>query len=136
VVEAAFRYGLQAGLGWRPVADRLTAAEEAAVAEARGELLDPEWLWEPLGRRAVAGGVKLKSDAYLTERDVAGLGRIPVQTDAGRIRRLALAGPSAPDPRPAHGLPAAAGALAAVLPGEWAEAVAGVAVTANPEEQP
>lgn len=128
VLAAAFRSGLEDALGWRVRSDGPGEAERAAIAEARAELLDPDWLWDPVGRRAVAEGVKLKDDAYLTERAVPDLGRVTVQTLAGRIRRLDLAGPDAPDPVPAVGRAAEAESLAAVLPPPWARAVADVAV--------
>lgn len=88
----ALRTGVARELGWVVTPDRPTAGEREAVAAARADLLDPEWRWEPLGRRAVTGGVKLKADAFLTEDRVPGVGRVTVQTEAGRVRRLAIEG--------------------------------------------
>jgi len=124
----ALRTGAARALGWVVTPDRLRPDEAAAIAEARADLLDPDWRWEPLGRRAVAGGVKLKGDAFLTEADVAGVGRVTVQTEAGRIRRLDVAGQPPARLHACLGLAPQAGRLAPHLGAAAAAAVAEVAV--------
>ena len=134
-LRRAFRTALVRHWAGRLVPDRPSEAEEAAIDEARTDLTDPDWLWEPQGRRAVAGGVKLKGDAFLTEGRPNGFGRVTVWTEAGRIRGLDAPGLTREALRAVEGRPAEAGALAAILGTEWAEAVAAVAVTVDQDAQ-
>ena len=133
----ALRRGVARALGWVLHSDDPGAGEEAAIREARSELLDPEWRWDPLGRRAVAEGIKLKGDAYLTERVLPGLGRVTVQTEAGRIGRLDLEGVDGDRIAACIGAPVEPDPLARCLGGPeapaWAEAVCAVAVRSEEE---
>ncbi|MFP4561629.1 MAG: biotin/lipoate A/B protein ligase family protein [Thiohalorhabdus sp.] len=132
VLKNAFRHAVAGTLGWVVAPDACSAAETRAMGEADAELRDPDWLWEPQGRRAVREGIKLKGDAFLTERRVPGLGRVTVQTEDGRIRRLDLEGVDPARSAACAGLPPYPALLAARLGGErameWAEAVAATAV--------
>jgi lipoate-protein ligase A len=132
-VKRALRGAVARELGWVVAPDRPSAREAEAIAAAEAELQDPDWLWEPLGRRAVAEGIKLKGDAFLTERSVPGLGRVTVLTGDGRIRRLALEGVAPEAAAACQGCPPEAEALAACLPRPWARAVADVAVCSESE---
>jgi len=136
-LKRALRTAIAQELGWVVAPDGPAAGERAAVVEAEGELRDPDWLWEPLGRRAVSEGIKLKGDAFLTERTLPGLGRVTVQTAGGRIRRLALDGvPEAALQRCIGHVPredVLAAALAVPRGREWARAVASVAVCSEGE---
>ncbi|MFA9459889.1 lipoate--protein ligase family protein [Thiohalorhabdus sp. Cl-TMA] len=132
-LKGAFRQAAARSLGWVVSPDRCSTEEVGAIREARHELRDPEWRWEPLGHRAVREGIKLKGDAFLTERAIPTLGRITVQTEGGRIRRLDLAGIDPARTAACTGLPLHAGLLAARLGGgevgrRWAEAVVATAV--------
>jgi len=136
-LKRAFRAAVARELGWVITPDQPSPGEGKAIAAAETELRDPDWLWEPLGRRAVAEGLKLNGDAFLTERRVPGLGRVTVQTAAGRIRRLNLEGVPEAETAPCIGRPPRLEALADCLPGpragEWAAAVAEVAVCSDNE---
>ncbi|MEF8792795.1 lipoate--protein ligase family protein [Thiohalorhabdus sp.] len=133
LLRCALRLGAARDLGWVVTPDRPGERERAAIAEARADLLDPDWRWERQGRRAVAEGIKLKADSFLTERTVSGVGRVTVQTEAGRIRRLEVAGVTPNRPASCIGLPVAREALAGCLGAEAAAAVAAVAVTSEGE---
>ncbi len=124
----AFRKGLVRTLGWVLRSDEPDPAERDAVRVARAELLDPEWRWESVGRRAVTEGIKLKGDAFLTERVVPGLGRVTVQTDSGRIRRLAVEGVAPERTAACRGAAVEGSALAGCLGGADARALAGAVV--------
>lgn len=71
-LRAAFMEALAESHGWMARDDRLTAAEEAAVADAATDLAEPlDW-----GRRQVPGGIKLNHRNYLVP---AGSGRAAVR---------------------------------------------------------
>ncbi len=76
-----------AAQGWRLQPSAPSAAEEAAMAEAREELGDLDWGED--ARRRVPNGIKLKAGAFLTERHWDGGQWLRVWTDAGRFRRVA-----------------------------------------------
>ena len=133
LLRHALRVGAARELGWVVAPDRPGGRERAAITEARAELLDPDWRWEPQGRRAVAGGLKLKGDSFLTEGRVPGVGRVTVQTEAGRIRRLAVEGVASDRSEACIGRPADAEGLAGCLGPEAAAAVAAVAVCSEEE---
>lgn len=52
--------------GWQPISSEITTREHQAIAEARSELTDDEWLFDG-GKKAVPNGIKLASGIYLTE---------------------------------------------------------------------
>ena len=133
LLRCALRKGAVKELGWVITPDEPSERERAAIAEARQELLDPDWRWEPQGRRAVTDGIKLKADSFLTEGNVPGVGRVTVQTEAGHIRRLDVAGRPAEQTAACAGRPAESAALSGCLGPEVAEAVRTVAVCSEEE---
>jgi lipoate-protein ligase A len=132
-LKAALQGAVARELGWVVCPDTPSAAERAAIAEAHAELLDPDWRWEPQGRRAIAGGIKLKADAFLTEGLLPTGGRVTVQTEGGRLRRLAVDGAAPRDLAACIGLVPDSPRLAEVLGAEAAAAVAGSAVCSEQE---
>ncbi|MHB8249259.1 MAG: lipoate--protein ligase family protein [Acidithiobacillus sp.] len=122
-----------AAQGWRLQPSVPTAAEGAAVAEAREDLDDLDW--EEGARRRVPHGIKLKSGAFLTERHWDGGQWLRVWTDVGQFRRVAasvfpaglgelLSGLGPADGRFAHLLDQALGAAAPL----WRERLLATAV--------
>lgn len=69
-LEAVFRARLEAQLGWRFESSWPTRAEQAAIAEAAGELAEPPDHDAP---RMLRDGIKLNAEARLVERRAGGI---------------------------------------------------------------
>ncbi len=81
-------------LGVEPEYDRPDARETAAIAEQEALLADPEWTYG-VGRKFVAGGVKIAAGTHLTEaahKAPGGLIRVHLLERDGRIADLLLSG--------------------------------------------
>ena len=92
----ASQFGSAVGdeLGWELQPEALTDAEWYAVAQARADLSNPDWLHQK-GREFVPGGVKIQADTHLTEgahKAQGGLLRATLLAGGGGVADLLLSG--------------------------------------------
>lgn len=93
-VKVLFLGHIAAALTLEPIEDTPTAAETAAIDVAAARHADPAWTHR-IGRKLVAGGVKIAEGVHLTEgerRTTGGLIRARLLEHDGRIRDLDLTG--------------------------------------------
>ncbi|MDA8107028.1 MAG: biotin--protein ligase [Betaproteobacteria bacterium] len=83
-LECAFRTRLEAQLGWQFESSWPSCAEQAAIAEAAGELAEPLDSDAP---RMVRGGIKLNAEARLVERREGGVVERELRVGE-RVRRV------------------------------------------------
>ncbi len=93
-VKALFVGYIATTLAVEPVADTPTAREMAAIGATATRHADPAWTHQ-VGRKLVAGGVKIAEGVHLTEGErqtAGGLVRARLLEQDGRIKDLDLAG--------------------------------------------